>query len=93
MIKHLLIDGSNLFMRAYFVNKQVKKGVNIGAIDATMSIMDSLLKHFNPLNVVIVWDKGKCTKRLDIYPEYKANRSKMDKEEYEKGTVLILLLQ
>ena len=84
MIKHLIIDGSNLFLRAYHTKKKLNKNkIEIGAIQQSIQMIDRLLKHFRPVNMVLVWDVGKSHKRLEVYPEYKANRKpNMDEDEY-----------
>ncbi len=85
MIKHLLVDGSNFFLRAYHVkiskDKVNKQGKKIGAIIETMKMMDRIIKHFNPRNIIVAWDVGKCTKRIELYPNYKANRKQTMSEE------------
>lgn len=74
-IKHLLIDANNLLYRAHYVTPLTdRKGRRVSGIHGVMQMSASLIYKFKPKNVVIVWDLGKCEKRLKIYPEYKAQR-------------------
>ncbi len=43
-----------------------------------MRMTRNLIKKFNPKRVIIAWDVGKSQERLEIYPEYKANRLSRD---------------
>lgn len=81
----LLVDMTNLFYRGYHVSDDKdRRGKKIGGIQNTLMMLSRLIEHFKVRRVVCCWDVGKCYKRLEIYPEYKAGRrSDMSEEEKE----------
>lgn len=78
-MKHLLIDAKNcLYRHNYTSNLTLPSGQKISGVFGMLKDVTNLIRDYDPDNVVIVWDKGKCRKRLEIYPEYKANRANKD---------------
>jgi len=78
--KYLLVDANNILHRAHYASRLVdRKGNATSGIFGVMKMMIPLLKQFNPSNVVIAWDGGKCVERLKIYPDYKAQRELLKK--------------
>jgi len=74
-MKHLIIDCNNLYYRAnYVTNLRDRKGRRVSGIFNTMKMLQSLIRKFNPDNLIAVWDGGRSKERLSIYPEYKAQR-------------------
>lgn len=78
--KHLLIDANNILHRAHYASRLVdRKGNATSGVYGVMKMMTPLLRQFDPSNVIIAWDGGKCIERLKIYPEYKAHRELLKK--------------
>lgn len=77
--KLLLVDGNNLFYRAYFSHGKLSSfnGQNISAIFGCLNILGSMLSKFNIDEVIICWDGKKDKNRLALLPEYKAKRKKI----------------
>ncbi|NQU84956.1 MAG: hypothetical protein HQ541_04275 [Mariniphaga sp.] len=79
--KYLLVDGLNLFIRAFAANPTINAdGIHIGGISGSLASLGSAIKQFNPTRVIIVVDgKGGSVRRKKIFPDYKANRKKKKK--------------
>lgn len=80
MNKILVIDGTNLIHRNYYVFKNMinKKGINIGALYGTIRSLKKYIYMFNPKQIFICFDKGRKTFRHKFYPEYKRGRKETD---------------
>lgn len=76
MRKILLLDGNNLTARAFFSAPDLSRadGVKTGVVFVSLKSIRNIVKQLNPSKVYVCWDKGRSRKRLEIYPEYKANR-------------------
>lgn len=76
-----LIDGSALVYRAYFAfirNPLItRKGEHTSAVFGFVSSLLKLMREESPTHLAVVWDTPKPTFRHEMYPEYKATRSKM----------------
>lgn len=75
--KILVIDVSNLIHRMYYVHKNLsnKKGEKTGAIYGFLNMILFYVEKTGIKNVVLCWDAPSETNwRINIYPEYKANR-------------------
>ncbi len=74
-----LIDGNSLLFRAYYgVHSRLTNsaGVPTGAVYGFLNMILPLLAAAGPEDkFVCVFDASRQTFRMDIYPEYKANRS------------------
>ena len=82
MHKIVLVDGSSYLFRAYHALPYLTNstGEPTGAIIGVINMLKKLNSQFKTDYVTVVFDaKGKSF-RNDIYPEYKANRKKMDDE-------------
>lgn len=78
---YLIVDGTNTFMRSAAANPSMNEtGQVIGALSGFLLSVGFAIKTLKISNVLIVFD-GKNTKktRTDIYPLYKANRTKLKK--------------
>lgn len=77
--KLLLVDGNNLFYRAYFSHRKLSSfnGQNVSAIFGCLNILSSMLQKLNIDEVIVCWDGKKDKNRLALLPEYKAKRKKL----------------
>lgn len=79
--KWLLVDGNNLLCRAHFASKLTdKKGRPVSGTFGVMKMTRNIIKKFKPEKVVMAWDIGKSKERIELYPDYKANRINRDPE-------------
>ena len=79
--KWLLVDGNNLIYRAHFASKLTdRKGRPVSGTFGVMKMTRNIITKFNPEKVIMAWDIGKSKERLELYPEYKANRINRDPE-------------
>lgn len=74
----LVVDGTNLIFRNYFVHtyRKTKSGIHTGGIYGTIRSLQYYINNFNPKQVFICFDKSSDTFRNEIYSEYKATRKK-----------------
>ena len=75
----ILVDGSSYLFRAFFSPPHLtnSKGEATGAVYGVINMLRSLIKQYNPSNMVVVFDAKGKTFRNDMYTEYKANRPPM----------------
>ena len=80
MKRLVLIDGMSVFYRGYFAmpGLSLPDGTPTGGVFGFASIAVEVIKKLDPDYVVVAWDKSKTAteKRKDIYPEYKAGRTR-----------------
>lgn len=81
MTKRLvLIDGMSVFYRGYFAmpGLSLPDGTPTGGVYGFASIAIEVIKKLEPDYVAVAWDKSKTAtaKRKEIYPEYKAGRTR-----------------
>lgn len=78
----LLVDGTNLIYRNYFVHsyRKTKSGIHTGGLYGTIRSLQSYINTFNPKQVYICFDKSEYTFRSKMYPDYKMNRVDTDIE-------------
>ncbi|HZK32891.1 MAG TPA: 5'-3' exonuclease H3TH domain-containing protein [Tissierellaceae bacterium] len=78
----LIVDGTNLIFRNYFVHtyRKTKAGIHTGGLYGTIRSLQSYINNFNPKQVFICFDKSSKTFRNNIYSKYKATRKKTDEE-------------
>lgn len=78
----VLVDGSSYLFRAFHGLPPLtnSKGMATGAIYGVINMLKSLIKHYSPSHLAVVFDAKGKTFRDDIYPEYKANRPPMPDE-------------
>lgn len=89
MRRILLIDANNLAHRAFHANHlHDQKGRPTGAIYGFLRSLQWARYKLDLIpweNTAIIWDGGRCQKRLELYPEYKAGRRMTDgNEEQDK---------
>ena len=72
----LLIDGLNIFLRAFAVNGSLnEKGVPVGGIMGFMKSLAFAIREMEPTRVVVVYDgAGGSKRRRKINPNYKSQR-------------------
>lgn len=78
MQKIFVIDASGYLYSSYFAirNMTNSKGESTNALYGFIRSVHKLIKDFKPTHLVAVFDGPRnAKKRLEIYPEYKANRS------------------
>ncbi|HMS91742.1 MAG TPA: hypothetical protein PKC87_05960 [Candidatus Absconditabacterales bacterium] len=78
-MKFFLIDGSSFLYRAYyaFPHMMDKDGHNTNVVYGFFRMLMKIFQE-KPDYFVITWDSPVKTLRHEEYPEYKANRKKMD---------------
>ena len=78
-----LIDGFSLLYRAFYALPQsivTSGGLPTNALYGFTSMLLKLLDTDEEVGLGVVWDSGKPAFRMEIYPEYKAQRSAMPEE-------------
>ena len=78
----ILVDGSSYLFRAFHAMPSLTspQGEPTGAVYGVVNMLRSLLREYQPRQLVMVFDaKGKSF-RNDLYPQYKANRPPMPDE-------------
>ena len=77
--KLFLIDAYALIFRGYYAfikNPRINsKGMDTSAIMGFMNSLLDLIKREKPENLAVAFDKGGSSDRLEIFEDYKANRS------------------
>jgi len=75
----LLVDGMAAVYRAFFAIKSLKTadGRPSNAIYGFVRMMEQLVKCWRPTHLAVVFDGGVPAERLELVPEYKANRAPM----------------
>ncbi len=80
----LLIDGHSMAYRAFFAlpaeNFTTAQGQHTNAIYGFATMLISLIKEEKPTHIAVAFDLSRKTFRTEIFPEYKANRSKTPDE-------------
>lgn len=82
MKKLYLVDVSAMFFRAYYAIRPLhtESGLPTNALYGFLSMTIKLLKQEKPDYMVFCFDRKEPSFRLDMYPEYKANRSEMPED-------------
>src|SRR4028118_588718 len=78
-----LIDGFSLLYRAFYALPQsisTSGGLPTNALYGFTSMILKLLETEEEVGLGVVWDAGKPQFRMEIFPEYKAQRSSMPEE-------------
>lgn len=82
MNKHVcIIDGNSLMHRGYHAisfDARANDGTPTNAVLGFLNMFFRYLDVIKPDYIACAFDVGKCTHRLAIFPEYKANRPHMD---------------
>ena len=91
----LIIDTYGLFFRAYYAVKQEIKSPISGQINAIFGFLSSTLQIIQAIDhdsVIFAVDGGGKCARNDLFPEYKANRSKCPEDLIPQFNILDELL-
>lgn len=75
----VIVDGLNLFLRSFLANESVSAlSEPMGGVYGFMKMLDTTLYRWSPSKLIVVWENGgPSPRRKHIFPEYKANRSKV----------------
>lgn len=92
MRKIAIIDGKSVFYRGYYAmgHLSLPDGTPTGAVYGFISILLAIVEQLCPDNIYVAWDiKGtNMSKRVEIYPEYKAGRKKPPEDFYAQIPIL-----
>lgn len=92
-----VIDGKSVFYRGYYAmpGLSLPDGTPTGGVFGFASIAIELIKKLEPDYVAVAWDiKGtSAAKRLEIYPHYKAGRTKPADDFYAQLPILREVLE
>jgi len=82
MQKFVIIDGNSLLFRAYFAMREMvtKDGIYTQGIFAFITMLNKILKDYEPDYIAVAFDMKGKTFRHEAYPEYKAGRLKTPPE-------------
>ncbi|MDE0119628.1 MAG: DNA polymerase I [Bdellovibrionales bacterium] len=81
--KLYLVDVSSLFFRAYYAissHLSSPKGLPTNALYGLLSMTDKFIRESKSEYIVYCFDHEKPSFRVDIYPEYKANRGEIPED-------------
>lgn len=94
--KLAIIDGKSVFYRGYYAmpNLSTKDGTATGGVYGFATMALEVLRRLKPDYVCVAWDKPKTNirRRLELYPQYKANRKPAPPDFYEQIPLLHELL-
>lgn len=82
MKKLYLVDVSSMFFRAFFALPPLTndKGLPTNALYGFLSMAIKLLREIKPDYIAFCFDTKEPSFRLELYPEYKANRAEMPED-------------
>ena len=76
----LLIDGHSMAYRAFYAlpaeNFNTTSGQPTNVVYGFTSMLINLLKEYDPTHIAVAFDVSRRSFRTELFPEYKANRSK-----------------
>jgi len=92
--KLIIVDGSSYLFRAYYALPPLtnSKGKATGAILGVINMLKKLIVSYNPDWVVVVFDSKEPTFRHNLFPTYKANRTKMPDDLAEQLAYLLQII-
>src|SRR5579862_9888575 len=78
----MLLDTYGLVYRAFFAlpGLTTSKGVPINAVYGFTMMLNKIIADEKPTHVIAAFDKGRPAARMELYPEYKAQRQTMPDE-------------
>ncbi len=78
----LIIDGMAYFYRAFYAVRNISRsdGFATNAIFGFIRMLNRSIRDWQPSDLVVVFDGGLPKKRMELLPEYKANRPSMPEE-------------
>ena len=90
MAKHLLVDGFNMAFRAYYAVRELTRldGFPTNALYGWVRSMWKLTDEQKPNETIVFFDLGGAQAKLELLPEYKANRGETP-ENFEKQIPII----
>lgn len=92
----VIIDGKSVFYRGYYAmpHLSTKDGTPTGGVYGFAVLALEVVKRLKPDYVVVAWDKAKTNirSRVEMYPQYKANRKPAPPDFYAQIPVLHDLL-
>ena len=76
MERSLIIDGTNIFYRAYVVNPSLSaSGVPVGGLVGFLKTLQKLIREMKPTKVFVCWDgAGGSSRRRSVVSSYKEGR-------------------
>jgi 5'-3' exonuclease len=74
----LIVDGLNTFLRSFtMINHINPNGAHVGGLTGFLKSLGYAIRLVDPTKVIVVFDgAGSSNNKRNLYPEYKANRSK-----------------
>lgn len=82
MSRLLILDNSNIFVRAFFALKRqdlkTSTGIYTYGVYGTLHTMMTYIQRYEPTHVLVAQDGGRSLMRLALDPNYKGNRRKKD---------------
>ncbi len=91
-----VVDGNSLMHRAYHAvpgSMKAPDGMPTNALFGFMSMLLKMIEIFNPDGVICAFDKGRPQVRMEMLPQYKAQRKSMDEELRVQFPVMKKLLE
>lgn len=97
----MIVDGNNLFVRAFHATDRERQmsadGESTAALVAFTGSLTRIIREHRPDRMVFCWDGGGSSYRLRIHPDYKGNRNHTPKHgqpylDYLKQTKMFLAL-
>lgn len=80
--KVMIVDGSYVLHRSLHTpglqELQTSSGMKTGGVFGALRILQSEIKKFPGYFPIFCFDKGLSQRRVDLYPEYKANRQRQE---------------
>lgn len=77
--KHMVVDGNSIFMRYFYAipEKFNSDGIPVHGLLAFCRFILNIIKEYNPMSLLVVFDKCYDNFRRQLNPQYKANRTKL----------------
>ena len=94
--KIVVIDGNSLMHRAFHAvppHMQAPDGRSTNAIFGFFSMFVKMCEIFNPDGVICAFDKGRPAVRMEMLPQYKAQRPPMDPNLHEQFPMIKEILR
>jgi DNA polymerase-1 len=90
MEKYLLVDGFNMAFRAYYAVHELTRsdGFPTNALYGWVRSMWKLIDEQTPRETIVFFDLGGAQAKLELLPQYKANRGETP-EDFEKQVPII----
>jgi len=89
-----VVDGSYLLYRSFFAMRPLytSTGIPTQATYGFCRAIKKLIDDYNPTHIVIAWDGKTKSHRSEIYPAYKATRSKPPSDLFEQKDYILKFL-